>query len=491
MTNTDLIAERTVLAGLYTYGYDAYVDIGDILNVDCFTDKSNQAIFNCISHLINKQDIKEIDQASLYAVATQLNYGFLFSDKTEREHLHAIINFPVKLDNIRKWAGKLKKLEIVRDMRAKLKLADLELDDITGDEPLDAILSIPESKIFELSTSLNSDGNSNPHHIADNLDAYLADLELGDIGAVGIQTPWPKYNKYIGRGFRRKTVSLMAARSGVGKTQIADNVGVHVAEKLGIRVLNLDTEMSEIDHWNRILANLSGVKVDEIEDGTYNFHPNKKAAVHAAKERLKKMPYDYLSIAGQPIDETISVLKRWVHSKVGLNEEGKTNDCLIILDYLKLMTSEGLSNSLQEFQALGFLITKLHNFMVQHDTACLAFVQLNRDGINKDTSDAVSGSDRLLWLCTNLAYFKEKTKEEIEEDGVENGNRKMIVVKTRHGGGMNEGDYINMNLIGEFGRITEGKTRYELASLKKNGSDDTGFECENFDTIDAGADSTD
>jgi len=48
--------------------------------------------------------------------------------------------------------------------------------------------------------------------------------------------------------------------------------------------------------------------------------------------------------------------------------------CLIIYDYLKLMTSESITGNIAEFQALGFQITKLHNFMVENDCACLSFV---------------------------------------------------------------------------------------------------------------------
>ena len=80
---------------------------------------------------------------------------------------------------------------------------------------------------------------------------------------------------------------------------------------------------------------------------------------------------------------------------------------------LKLMSSACyIWNNIQEYQALGFQITNLHNLAVKYDFACLAFVQLNRDGITKESTDAVSGSDRLIWLCTSFSIFKEKSAEE-------------------------------------------------------------------------------
>ena len=117
---------------------------------------------------------------------------------------------------------------------------------------------------------------------------------------------------------------------------------------------------------------------------------------------------------------------------------------------------------MQEYQVLGFQITQLHNFMVKYDVPCLSFVQLNRDGITKESTDVVSGSDRLIWLCTSFSIFKMKSEEEIAEDKIENGNRKLVPVVARHGCGLDDGDYISMNMFGSIGKLAEGRTRNEL-----------------------------
>ena len=53
------------------------------------------------------------------------------------------------------------------------------------------------------------------------------------------------------------------------------------------------------------------------------------------------------------------------------------------------MSSNSITNNIQEYQALGFQITSLHNLCVKLDIPCLSFVQLNRDGITKESTDAV------------------------------------------------------------------------------------------------------
>jgi hypothetical protein len=156
---------------------------------------------------------------------------------------------------------------------------------------------------------------------------------------------------------------------------------------------------------------------------------------------------------------------------VGLNDDGTAKDCVIFYDYLKLMDSAGISQDLKEYQVLGFMMTSLHNFATRYKVPVVAFVQLNRDGITKESTDTASGSDRIIWLCSNFSIFKRKTPEEISEDGPENGNRKLVPLISRHGGGLDDNDYINCHMKGWCAKITEGKTRIEISRGAKEQND--------------------
>jgi hypothetical protein len=108
------------------------------------------------------------------------------------------------------------------------------------------------------------------------------------------------------------------------------------------------------------------------------------------------------------------------------------------------------------------MMTSLHNFALRYEVPVLSFIQLNRDGINKETTDTASGSDRIIWLCSNFSIYKYKSDEEIAKDGPENGNRKLVPVISRHGEGLEDKDYINIMMNGAYARISEGKTAFEL-----------------------------
>lgn len=271
-----------------------------------------------------------------------------------------------------------------------------------------------------------------------------------------------------------------------GKSMFGDAVALHVSREHNIPVLMLDTEMSKEDHYNRIVASISGVEINKISSGKFGENPTDKEKVLKAIEELKTIPYHYISIAGQSFENILAVMRKWIYQHVGFDENGRTKDCLIVYDYLKLMGSEGISASMQEYQVLGFQITKLHNFCVKYDVPCLSFVQLNRDGITKESTDVVSGSDRLIWLCTSFTIFKMKSEEEIAEDTAQYGNRKLVPVVARHGSGLDDGDYINIKMHGSIGKIEESRTRNQIHAGGGPGTE--GFE---IDDIDPDADLSD
>ena len=285
----------------------------------------------------------------------------------------------------------------------------------------------------------------------------------------------------IGGGLRRGTVNIIGARPKVGKTLLSDNIGTHIAKNIDVPVLNLDTEMVLEDHRHRTLALMTEVPIDDIETGRFAQTPAMKDKVYKAAKDLDSVPYYHYSIGGKPFEEQLSIMRRWLAKEVGLNPDGTAKDCVIIYDYVKLMTSDSISSSLAEFQVLGFMMTGLHNFALRYKVPILAFIQLNRDGITRESTDAACGSDRIICLCSNFSIFKRKSDEEIAEDGTANGNRKLVPIVSRHGGGLDNGDYVNMKMKGWCGKIEEGKTASEL---RNEGTEtDDGFIVENEEEV--------
>ena len=470
-TLEDLAAERAVIAALCQYGLDAYLEI-DFIQSDHFTNDMNQLIFSCVQKSIF--DTSKVELSSILSAANDLGIYDQINTKDEIGFIRSLFNFPILKDNLAIHASKLAKLKLARDLKRTLKACEKHLDSLTGDEDIMDVIAKVEEPILDATGDIHKGSSKQTELIGEDIDDYVQYLIDNPCEFAGIPSGFSRFDMAIGGGLRRKCVDLVAARPKVGKSMFGDAVAMHVSGELNIPVLVLDTEMSKKDHHNRMLACLSSVEINKITTGKFAESEIDKEKVLVARDRLKEIPYHYISIAGESFENILSQMRKWIYQHVGFDDEGQTKDCLIVYDYLKLMGSEGITSSMQEYQVLGFQITKLHNFMVKYDAPCLAFVQLNRDGITRESTDVVSGSDRLIWLCTSFSIFKMKSDEEMADDGVDHGNRKLVPVVARHGEGLDDGDYVSMKMFGKYGRIDEGMTRNEIHV--ENRSRNEGFE---------------
>ena len=469
----DLAAERLVLGGIFSHGQDVYLDTVDILTSDCFTDENNEIIYNAYKYLFNNKEFRRVDKSSLFAAINQLGFSHIFTNSDTVQHFRTIVNTNVNSDNVRTWAIKLQKLNIARLLQLKLKDATKGLNETTGDEEINDIISKAENPIFETVAEL-SRGSGESQLVSEGIDDYIEYLASNIVDSPGISTGYNLLDKAIGGGLRRKTVSIIGARSKQGKSFIGSNVCANISSN-AVPVLLLDTEMDKEQQLSRIIPNIvyrmkKGifVEIDELETGQFANYSDKLQIVKEAAQKLKEHNFYYQNISGASPDTILSIIRRWVHKNVGYDDNGRTKDCVVIYDYIKLMSDEEITKNVAEYQRIGFVMTSLHNLCVSLDIPILGFVQLNRDGCDKESVTAVSQSDRIIWLSSNFSIYKDKTPEEIAQDGINNGNKKIVPILTRFGGGLSPGDYINYNFIGKYGTLIELDTKYNIQHEHKN-----------------------
>jgi len=463
---TDLSSERAVLSGLIKYK-DIYFDICDILNEASFTDKSNQVWYKCFKTILERE--QKIDLPNIFSVARELKLDYILEKSSEMEHLNALFKTHVEETNIRKFAAKIRKLQITRLLRDQLDGVQDQLLSVTGNESVNTIVGMAENAVIDF-TSLINDIDENPRPLGQDIEEHVEFLAANPVDQIGISIGLPRWEQAIG-SIRPGTVNVMGMRPKVGKSTVAINGGLFTSAN-NIPTLLLDTEMTKEDQQARILACLSEVNINDIERGKFanSFKENK---VKTAANKIAKLPFYFKSIAGTSFEDQIAIMRRWLLKEVGLNEDNTAKPCLIIYDYLKLMDGKDLNQSVQEYQAIGFIMTALHNFAVRYKVPILSFVQLNRDGIEKEDTSAAAQSDRIIWLCSNFSICKFKSDEEIAQDGIENGNRKLIPIVCRHGEGLPSKCYINLHMKGYISKVIEGKTNFELYKIKHDGFEST------------------
>lgn len=460
----DPAAERAILAGICRYGRDGYFEVSDVVNSQCFTIDVNQFIYDCLTHAL--ETVEKVDISTILTSANTLGCNEVLLKDDGLDYINALFCFDTELGNIRHYAKKIRKLQVARTCQDKAKKAFTKLGEVTGNESIDEILAILETPVFDLIQELNSGVDSGPSPIGEGLDEYVEFLEENQDRSVGVSTGYKYFDNVIGGGLRRKTVNLIGARKKVGKTQLAVNMGIYIAEKTQIPVLYLDTEMDKESIWSRLLGNFGDIDVTKVEKGQFKDIQALRSRLHQAKERIKNSQFHYVNVSGKPFEEILSIVRRWLMKTVKYDANGRMNDCVLVYDYFKLMGTQPLE-SMQEYQAIGFQVSRLHDFCTQYDFPVLSFVQLNREF-------EISQSDRLSWFCTSIAYYMKKTPEEIAQDGIENGNRKLVVEDARHGPGQEEGDYINFAFDGYKARITELGTKSQI--LKRKAEDESFYD---------------
>lgn len=455
---SDKGCERAVLSGICKYGIEGFLEVCDIINASVFTEIKNQLIYDCLEHIFT-MDRKTVDIPGIFSAANSLKYEQQVCQKAEDQaFIRSLFNFPIELENLRQYAIKIVNLSIARSLQAKLQKSYKELEDITGEEGTDKILEIAEgpysATIKELVTT-ESGGD-----IGDDIDKYVEDRLANPVKNIGIPTPFPIFNSVIGDGLRIG-VHLVASRFKVGKSSFAKEIGLHIAKNLKIPVLYVDTEMQESEQKDRILASLAELDLRKVEKGLLN-HAEQDKLRFAAKE-MKGIRLKHERVSGKSFKEILAIMRRWINHKVGYDENGVPNPHVIIYDYFKLMDTGDLKN-MQEYQAIGFQIAGLHDFCAEYKTPILSFVQINRDGLSKDTTDVIAQSDRLGWNCISLSLWKRKTPEEKGHDGARNGTHKLIPLEGRFMNKLDDGDHINYFFDESKSKITELKRKYESES---------------------------
>ena len=323
----DSAAESAVLAGLCQYGIDAMLEV-EYISTEYFVDQTNQVIFDCIKKSLESTQKAEL--SSLLSAANQLNHYDVI--KEEAGYLRYLFDTPILEDNISVNGAKLAKLKIARDVKKTLAKCSLEVDKINGDEDITEIISLIETPILDATSKIYQGSDNKPKIIGEDVSEYVEFLKENQNEMLGISTGFPRFDEAIGGGIRRKCVDLVAARPKVGKSMFGDAVAMHVSRNLNIPVLMLDTEMSKEDHLNRMLANLSGVEINKLASGKFANNELDIEKVEKAADELQNIPYHYVSIAGQPFENILAIMRKWIHQEVGFDENGRTNDCIKIYD---------------------------------------------------------------------------------------------------------------------------------------------------------------
>lgn len=458
----DRIAERTIISALLHHGEEVFYDIDAcVKDVDFFYNE-NKIIYSTIKHLITKENIVRPDIHTIVNSLTKIDQDAA-SKYQVSEYLTALSADHITKENVGPFYRSVAKLALKRNLTQRLKEAyeDLMVMDVSDKSIID-IINQAERPVIEFTNEIIS--SNEIIDMSKYVIKYLTYVANERPNNLGIPTGFPRYDQLIGGGLRKPGVHLAAARAKVGKTTygitVADNVTL-----INIPVLFLDTEITPELFTAKWTAMSSGVEVDSIERGKFVGTEDAIKIKAALNTKLSKQKLHYQNIAGRHHTDWLSIIRKWIAQHVGFNDNGQANDCLVILDYIKMMDTSHCGN-FQEHQYLGQVITDLHNLAIKYNIAILSFVQLNREGINREDQGIIAGSDKLIGLCSSAVMIKIKGADDLVDDPLCNGDRKLITLAARFGPGTEVGEYINLKTDLSRAIIKEGLSNLEIRGGK-------------------------
>lgn len=436
----NLELEKQLLAGLIK-DTDSFAEISDFINNDDFySEESNlhKTIFTVIKQAYQSGD--DIDEIIIAERISSI--GLSFEDNLNpSDYIKSLALRKVPSGNVIKTAKELKKTSVRRGIYKAAQDVAGEMKKMSPEVPYTDIIDKADH-LYNSKINLYEAGDNLPENIYEGMEDIIEDRGNNPLVEFGMMGPHEKVNQMYGSLLRPGNITVIVARSGVGKTQFCMDYATKVSLKYDVPVLHFDNgEMSKEELIMRQCAALSGVPMHLLESGKWRqAGEDVVQKVRDVWPKIKNLKFYYYNVGGLDVDSMVNTLKRFYFSTVG-----RGNKMIFSFDYIKT-TSESTENK-NEYQLVGEIVDKFKK-CVQKDILhegepiipMITSVQSNRYGITNnrnsqnivDDESIVSLSDRIIQFCTHMFILRNKTADEIEIEGGNFGTHKLIGIKARH-----------------------------------------------------------
>ena len=486
----NLELEKQLLAALIKEPED-YCEIANFIShKDFYSEDSSlhSSIFTIV-----KQAIDSGDQVDEIIIAQRVaSLGLSFEDKLNpADYIKSLAMRKVPKGNLIKTAKELKKFTIRREILESAQDIVRKMKSMPSESSYSQIIEVADNS-YNSRINLYEIGNDAPENIYDDMEAIIEERGNNPISEFGMMGPHKKINEIYGSLLRPGNITVIVARSGVGKTQWCMDFSTKVSMQYDVPVLHFDNgEMSKEELTMRQCAAISRVPIHLLQTGKWRqAGPDVVSKVRATWAKVKNLKFYYYNVGGMDVDAMIKVLKRFYYGKIG-----RGNRMIFSFDYIKTTSESGGGKN--EWQVVGEMVDKFKK-CIQKEILddgepiipMITSVQSNRSGITNnrqsqnviDDESIVSLSDRITQFCSHMFILRNKTADEIQNEGSSFGTHKLINVKARHLGEdiagavepVRVGDTLRKNFINlEFNNfcITEKGDLRDIARTLEGGAD--------------------
>lgn len=397
-----------------------------------FSNIDNQCIYSAICRLAER-DIKQVDayniievwssQEQLRRTAAHITVERLqeLIEMSEILARHTIEEYKLLVNNVFDAARRRETYEKLRECEAKC--FDRNLDNFQQ-----SIYSSIDNVMTEFSFA------DDIPIFGDVIDDIWDDVIAHQDGQeCGIPFKIPSLNEYV--TIEPTELVVVGAPAKGGKSMFMLNEAVDLLLR-GKSVMYIDSELSDRPFLCRLISHLTKIKFNDVRSGNYTETQRGLIAKCIQWIKTQKFVHMYMPVFDQ---QTIyTAVKKIAHQFGELD--------VLIVDYLK---ATGNSDSYATYAELGNLTDMIKNNIAgAMKIAGLAAAQLTDSG-------KIADSRKIVNHASTIIKFLSKTPEEIEADGVECGNKKLIVEFNRNGMQHAPGEYIDVHFNGNIIAIEE------------------------------------
>ena len=411
-----LEAEQSVLGAILLSGRAIYgLAIEDGLKPEDFYRDRHRTIYEAMLALHG-----ENEPIDILTVSEQLRSTGKLDAAGGKAAIDELTGGVPGLGGIRRYGQIVREHALMRRLLAATY--NIQASVLNHEAPPAALVEQAEQRIFRLGQSTR---RTRDIPLGEALSAELARLEelaKTDGTVTGMPTGFPGLDEKL-NGLHGGRLYVLAARPAMGKSSLAQNIGVHAALREDACVLFASLEMGEAELVQRHLAAESGVSGDRIQRG--QMHDNDWP-------RLLKA-----AAAGQDarffiLDEgDLSVFDLRAHARQVAVREGRLD--LVVVDYLQLMRadppsgnrtedvstfSRGLKRLAREMNCPVLALAQLSRLVEQRTDKRPLLSDLRESGQIEADADAV------LMLYRDDYYHPDSERP---------GETEVLIRKSRHG----------------------------------------------------------
>ena len=259
-------------------------------------------------------------------------------------------------------------------------------------------------------------------------------VERQQDGYPGIPFKFRALNDYV--TMEKGELILFGAGPKEGKSMMLLNCAVDLLRQ-DKAIVYLDSELSTRLFTARLLSHLTGIRYRDLTSGNYGEEDAKRIEEQLRWIKTRKFTHIYFPIFDK---QAVYTAIRKIEHTQGLD--------VVIVDYFKA-GDEG--DAFDTYRDLGGMVNLIKN------QVCGALNIPGLGAVQTTDTGKVADSRRIVRNASTIIFIQPKTPEEIEADGPECGNKKMIVAFNRNGMQHAKGEYIDVRFDGDHILYEEAK----------------------------------